>query len=256
MPVRQYVLSLVICAFSTQLFSKTCNSLKVSGSDQWHPIAYQEDGTAKGIGYDVSRLIASELALPIHIDTSLSWAQATKKLRAGKIDIMAGVYWTQERVRDFYLSEAFTKDTLNIYVNKGQEFPYSRLKDLIGKKTDILKGSSNGEAFDNFARIYLDKSSFNSVNSFKDLFIKLNDNDIDYAILDPFTTKKILKELNLEDSVVSLEQPLEVNPVHLMVSKKSPCAKYISQINNIITNFEMNGRLKKLHNKYLNFLKQ
>jgi polar amino acid transport system substrate-binding protein len=246
----QWLISLFTLCLCSELFAKACNSLKVSGSDQWHPIAYLEDNKPKGIAYDLSRLIADRMAIPIKIDANLSWAKAIKKLEEGKLDIIAGVYWTDDRVNHFFLSEAFTKDTLNLYVKKGQEFNFSKISDLIGKTTDILKGSSNGEDFDNFIRNHKGDTRFNYVDSFKQMFLRLYRGQIDYAILDPYTSKKIMKELNLEEEFTQLEQPLVTNPVHLMLSKKSACAKHIAQINNAITDAELDGTLKKLHNKY------
>ncbi len=248
----RWLLAFIALFISSESLAKTCKSLNISGSDQWYPIAYQADNKAQGIAYDVSRLIAKKLAIPAYIDASQPWARAIKKLEVGKLDMMAGVYWTQDRVNSFLLSEAFTRDTLNIYVKKGQEFSFSQLSDLIGKKTDILRGSSNGEDFDDFVRAQQGDTHFNYVDSFKQMFLRLYRGRTDYVILDPYTSSQVMKALNLEEEFTQLAHPLTVNPVHLMLSKTSPCSKYITQINNIITAAELDGTLEKLHDKYFN----
>lgn len=249
---NQWLVSLFTLCLSSELFAKTCNSLRLSGSDQWHPIAYLEDDKAMGIAYDLSRLIAHKMAIPAKIDANQPWARSIKKLEEGRLDIIAGVYWTDERVNKFLLSEAFTEDKLNLYVKKGQKFNFSKTSDLIGKSTDILRGSSNGEDFDNFIRNHKDDTHFNYVDSFKQMFLRLYRGRIDYAILDPYTSLKVMKDLNLEGEFTQLEQPLVINPVHFMLSKKSPCAKHIAEINRIITDAELDGSLKKLHDKFFN----
>jgi polar amino acid transport system substrate-binding protein len=248
---------LIIFSFSHTLYAQTCDTLRVAGSNKWLPIAFtpyldekSDSHQAKGIAYDLSRYIAKQLNLPIDINTNIPWAKAMRDLEQGDIDFIAGVYSTQERKAQFLMTPAFSQDTLNLYVKKGYEFSFQRLDDLIDKKVDIRRRSSNGQAFDAFAKKHLKPELINIVDTYEQLFLRLERGRTDYVILDTYTGNQILKKLGLEKKISMLEQPLVTNPIHLMMSKRSPCANHFNKIVNIIQQAQQNGKLKNIHQAY------
>lgn len=257
---------LIIISFSSTLFAQTCDTLHVSGSNKWLPVAFtlneknsdknteknshNDHKQAKGIAYDLSRHIAKQLNLPIKIDTDIPWARGIRDLEQGDIDFIAGVYWTQERDNKFLMTPAFSQDTLNLYVRKGHEFPFQNLEDLKGKKVDIRRSSSNGQAFDAFAAKHLKPNLINTVDTYEQLFLRLDRGRTDYVILDTYSGNQLLKKLALENKIVRLKQPLVTNPIHLMMSKLSPCAKHFKMIVEIIQQAQKNDTLKAIHQTY------
>ncbi len=223
---------LIMFCIIGNLNAQTCSVLKVSGSNQWKPIAFADETKkrALGVSYDVVRLLGAKLNIPVEINVKLPWARALLMLDDGELDVLAGVYWTQERAKKYHYTHSFAKDSINIFVMKGKEFPYEKFDDLIGKKADQVRESSNGAAFDAFAKKHL---RLNQINTFKQQFQRLAVGRTDYVIVDRYTAASILRELKLTTKIVMLPNPLVVNNVHFIFLKKSPCAILIPKIDTI-----------------------
>ena len=248
MPLYHTLIFLTLCSFSHTIWAQSCDKLRVAGSNKWVPIAYSEN--ARGIAYDLSRYIAEQLDLPIEINSKTSWARNMRNLESGDIDFIAGVYSTEERKTKFLMTQAFSQDTLNLYVKKGDEFPFQTLEDLIDKRVDVRRSSSNGQAFDEFAKSQLSPQLLNTVDTYEQLFLRLDRGRTDYVILDTYTSNQVLKKLNLQDEIVTLKQPLVTNPIHFVISKRSPCAKHFNSIDGIIHKAKENGKLDAIHQVY------
>ncbi len=227
-----------------------CKTLTVSGSNQWHPIAYSnEDNTlALGIAYDVTQELAKALNLPISFDVKMPWARAMKMLDEGEIDMMAGVYLTKQRTDKYLFTLPVTNDTLNVFVKRGNEFNYQKFKDLAGKRIDLIRGTSLGNEFDSYMQGHL---VISEMNTFSQQMARLNVGRSDIVVLDPFTAASVLKELKLSKDIVMLKKPVVVNPVHLIFSKKSPCVKHLDAMNKLIEKMQENGRLSEIRGNYL-----
>ena len=241
---------LVLLSSLSYANANDCQKLTVSGSNQWRPIAYSnEDKTqALGIAYDVTQELAKALNLPVILDVKMPWARAMKMLDDGEIDMMAGVYWTQQRKDKYLFTLPVTNDTLNIFVKRGNEFNYQEFEDLAGKRLDLIRGTSLGNEFDNYI---VDHLEISEVNTFKQQMARLNIGRSDIVVVDPFTAASVLKELKLKSEIVMLATPIAVNPVHLIFSKKSPCITHLNMMNRIIKKLQKSGRLKAIRDKYL-----
>lgn len=262
---RTFIIPL-LCCFSPILLAQSCDTLQVAGSSRWVPIAFTQAASttnsaststneekapkAKGIAYDLSRYIAKQLNLPIKIDDKTPWARSMRNLELGEIDMIAGAYFTEERNATFLMSQAFSQDTLSLYVKKGLAFPFHSLEDLIDKRVDVRRGSSNGQIFDEFARNRLNPLLLNTVDSYEQLFLRLDRFRTDYVILDTYTGNQVLKKLGLQGKIIPLDNPLVTNPIHLVIAKNSPCSKHFEAINEIIFKARENGVLEAIHQKY------
>lgn len=266
MPYNRILIAPLLCCFSSLLLAQTCDSLQVAGSGRWVPIAFSqtqnttenginaaskdESPKASGIAYDLSRYIAQQLNLPIKIDVKTPWARSMRNLELGEIDMIAGAYFTEERNANFLMSQAFSQDTLSLYVKKGLAFPFHSLEDLIDKRVDVRRGSSNGQVFDEFARNRLNPLLLNTVDTYEQLFLRLDRFRTDYVILDTYTGNQVLKKLGLQGKIIPLDKPLVTNPIHYLISKRSPCSRHFEAIKKIINKAQENGVLEAIHQKY------
>jgi len=258
MQLYQALIFITLYSFSHTILAQSCNTLKVAGSNRWVPIAFthtlikdsRTNEQAQGIAYDLSRYIAKQLNLPIEINVKIPWARAMRNLELGDLDFIAGAYSTEERKTKFLMTQAFSQDTLSIYVKKGYEFPFQNLDDLIDKRVDIRRSSSNGQAFDEFARNRLKPHLLNTVDTYEQLFLRLERDRTDYAILDTYTGNQVLKKLGLQNKIVTLKHPLVTNAIHLVMSKLSPCVNYFKAIDEIILKAKENGKLDAIHQVY------
>ncbi len=90
------ILKLFVCwlilsvCFVGGLSAQECTVLRVSGGQEWRPIAYIDQNTQKpaGIGYDFARFIGKQLKIPVTIDVSLPWKRVQYYCETGQIRVV------------------------------------------------------------------------------------------------------------------------------------------------------------------------
>ncbi|MEH6345332.1 MAG: transporter substrate-binding domain-containing protein [Bermanella sp.] len=247
--LKHCVLGLFLWPVSFAVLAQDCTEIKVSGSNSWKPISFVNESKTEfsGVAFDVLLLLSQKLAIQVTPLIGLPWARAIIMMESGELDVMAGIYKTPERSKTFYFTQAFLAENLNIYVLRNKGFHYEEFKDLIGKRTDMIIGSSNGKQFDAFAKKHL---SLHLVSTREQQFQRLVRERSDYVILDQYTANWKLKKLGLVKQIVALETPLIKNPIYFAFSKKSPCASLLPQINVILNTMERDGSLSDIYETY------
>jgi len=121
--------------------------LKIFGDESYSQVIYRDaQGRPSGVLTDILRYY--EKASGQQFDIQLSpWKLAYASAAAGRGGVI-GVSKTTERMRIFDYSEPIYFDDIAIVVLKGQEFPFSGLDDLKGKKVGVQLGASFGERVD------------------------------------------------------------------------------------------------------------
>ncbi len=247
---KNVLTGLFLLQLAVVVSAQDCTEIKVSGSNSWKPISFINERKAQfnGVAFDVLTLLSKKLTIELTPLVDLPWARAMIMMESGELDVMAGIYKTPERSKKFHFSQAFSAESLNIYVLKNKGFHYEEFKDLIGKRGDMIIGSSNGKQFDAFANKHLD---LHPVSTREQQFHRLERERTDYVILDQYTANWKLKKLGLTKKIVALENPLIKNSIYFALSKQSSCAKLLPQINVILNAMEIDGRLNEIYEKYL-----
>src|SRR5262245_28142540 len=95
--------------------------------------------------------VAKNLKVPLESKYLGSWADAQAAARAGKADMIFGIYYNDERATYLdYVRPAFMYDEVVVFVTKDKPFAYKDENDLIGKKGASNNGESYGNDFDAF----------------------------------------------------------------------------------------------------------
>mgnify|MGYP002700110688 CR=1 FL=1 len=248
--IKHILIGLFLWQLSAGALTKECAEIRVSGSNSWKPISFINERKTqfKGVAFDVLLLLSKKLAIEVTPLLDLPWARAMIMMESGELDVMAGIYKTSERSKKFYFTQAFLAESLNIYVLKGKGFEYKKFKDLVGKRGDMIIGSSNGKQFDAFASKHLD---LHPVLTREQQFQRLVRERTDYVILDRYTANWKLKKLGFTKQIQALENPLIKNSIYFAFSKQSPCANLLPQINSILKAMENDGSLNEIYEKYL-----
>jgi len=241
---------LFLLQLTVAVSAQDCTEIKVSGSNSWKPISFVNESKSQfqGVAFDVLTLVSQKLSIRLTPVVDLPWARAMIMMESGELDIMAGIYKTPVRLENFYFTQAFLTESLNIYVLKDKGFHYQEFNDLVGKRADMIIGSSNGKLFDAFAKKNLD---LHPVSTREQQFQRLVRERTDYVILDGYTASWVLKKLSLSQDIVPLPDPLIENSIYFALAKKSACANLLPEINLILKNMEQDGRLNEIYEKYL-----
>lgn len=207
-----------------------CTHPKIGGSSDWYPFAYfdRQQNQVKGAAYKFAAQLAKHMKWqPIYPDRYTPWSRSVKQLKSGELDIIVGIYNTQQRRAFMAFSKPYIHITTNIYVKKGNTFKFEKIDDLVGKLGGKVLGGAAGGGIDDHPLIL----RFIEVHTREQLFNMLIRERIDYIPFTDMEAEPLIKSLGLRDKIDKLPTPLAKTPVTIAVSKKSDCLEYLPQIN-------------------------
>ena len=115
-------------------------ALTVGADNVWRPFEFfDERGEFKGVHADYNRLVAKKLGLTLAPEFGENWQQTQQLFKAGKLDMLAGLQPTPERLKNMLFTSPFLTRTYMIMVHEDTRYVNS-LKDLRGKKVAVGAG--------------------------------------------------------------------------------------------------------------------
>ncbi|WP_245957114.1 substrate-binding periplasmic protein [Aestuariispira insulae] len=229
-----------------------CRELRVNGTNDWFPVMIREENTnnLSGILPDLAVEIGSQLDIQIIPQPQVSWKSLFLQMEQGELDVIMGVYWTQDRANRFLYSKPVLQDEVAIFVRKGREFPLQRLEDLVGRVGLRPQGGSYGESFDSFAKENL---LFKHVPSRdRNKIMRMLASDVaDYAVLGRFDGLEDIQSSGYQGEIVDLPWAVTSNGVHFLFSGHTECAGLVEDFNKEIGRMMKDGTIAKLEQKYI-----
>jgi polar amino acid transport system substrate-binding protein len=146
------------------------------------------------------------------------WARALETVKAGKADGLYGAWYSAERTRWFVYSHQLLSNEIVLYKHKGTApETFTSYSDLQPYKIGIVRGYRNPPAFD-AAHLRTDVADTDATN-----LKKLAAKRIDLILIDRGTATHLLQhELpEYREHLEAVEPPVEVVPMHLIISKKA-----------------------------------
>ncbi len=214
----------------------------VSGNPDSPPVSWDKNGKLMGVGPELATKILSELKVPFSINVEGSWQQVQDKTGDGAVDMIVAAYDNKMRRTYMDYSIPFMESPVVIVVKKGNKFPLSSWKPLIGKKGVAHSGESFGEKFDAFIKTDLDVSYL----PYERAFQMLAEDTADYLIIDLYPAIIYSKLLRAEGKVEFIDTPVSIQHFHMTISKKSPYIKLLPEINKKIAQLNEQKYIKKL----------
>lgn len=214
----------------------------VSGNSDSPPISWEKRDNLLGVGPELAKKILTELKVPFTLTNAGNWQQVQDKAKNGTVDMIVAAYDNTERRTYMDYSIPYLDSPVVIVVRKGNQFPFSSWKSLVGKKGVAHKGESFGEKFDAFIKSDLDVSFL----PYERAFQMLAENTADYLVIDLYPAIIYSKLLNAEDKIEFLKKPVSVQHYHITISKKSPYLKLLPEINKKLSKLTQQKYIKKL----------
>jgi polar amino acid transport system substrate-binding protein len=244
------VLTILLClvalaSLSCQSSTKTepLKELIVSGHPAWPPIMYQKNNNIVGAGPQLAAMIFNDLGIKAVYKYEGPWDQVQKKAKSGAVDVLVAAYKTPERETYMNYSVPYTVDPVVLVVKKGKVFHYDKWDDLVGKKGVVMTGDSYGVDFDKFI---VDKLTVAKVGTPEDAFALLEKEDADYFVYALYSAEGYIHEKNLSDKVEIVAKYVAEEKFYLTISKKSPFAGRLPEINKLLKKYEADGTVKRL----------
>lgn len=223
--IFSFSLLLLALPVTAKVGQMTCDRLTATGNSEYPPYLWRKDKESEEL-LGANRLIMDEISrrigVPIDLKHTGPWARAQREVKTGRIDLMAGAFFTIPRVKWMdYVHPAFLDTTSTVWIKKGSHFKYQDKLDLIGKRGLTVINNSFGEQFDRFAKSQL---SINTVAGLEQAFQVLNrDGRVDYVLYEKHPGMAYAQLLGMDNKVEPLYPPISSEGLFLTVSHKSPC---------------------------------
>lgn len=211
-------------ASSAKKVGAVCSSLTATGNLEYPPFLWRAaDNSDRLLG--ANRLIIDELSRRINIPITLEdvgpWSKALSSVKGGKVDIMAGAFYTNRRAGYMdYFYPVMLHTTSVVWQRKDKAFPFQSKEDLQGKWGVTVMSNSFGQAFDNFSQ---QKLNILSVASVSTAFRMLMADNVDYVLYEKNPGIAYASMLGFEGKIKAMQPFVSSEGLYLTLSKASPC---------------------------------
>jgi len=221
-----------------------CTKLTATGNSEYPPFLWRENLTNDrllGANRIIFDEIARRLGVPIDLKHVGSWSRAQAELKYGRIDLMAGAFYTVPRIQYMdYVYPAFLDTTSVVWTKKGAELKYSVREDLIPLRGVTVINNSFGQEFDEFAKASL---NLYTVPSLEKAFQMVAFGRSDYALYEKSPGQAYAEILKMADQLDVLEPAISSEGLYLTISHRSKCntGTLRGQLAKIIQEMEAEG---------------
>ncbi len=224
------------------------------GWELWYPYQYHNK-KLQLVGLDIEsfQAIMDQAKLDYNL-AEIPWKTHLHYLKVGKVDMAMGASWTQERASYAYFSKPYRKETVKLYVKKGQakQIQLSQLADLAGSSymLGVESGYYYGDSYQQLIQLPEFRSNISEVIDLEQNVKLLMDGHLDGFLVDPNTMQSFIKKYRFEG--VFEQHPLEIYSadVSIMLSKKTTDLALLEKINQAIKVLTDSGRLQKIKDNW------
>lgn len=203
--------------------TKTCDSLTATGNPEYPPFLwkYSDSNDLHGAISLLMAQLSKKIEIPIQVTYVGPWSRSQQEVRSGRVDLMAGAFYTSERSEYMdYFSPAmmFTKSV--VWQSEYAKFDYQSWGDLEGRWGATLINNSFGQDFDDFAKKNL---NLLTVASLEQAFSMLDAGRADYVLYEVSPGLAYIQRMGLENRIVAVEPSISSEGLFLTMSRQSPC---------------------------------
>ncbi len=203
--------------------TESCKQLTASGNPQYPPYLWrdpEDENRLIGANADLMQLLAREIGIPIEVRYIGPWGRVQEETRAGRIDLIAGAFFTLPRTEYMdYFHPAFRETRSVVWTRDNLRLNYRRWADLGSLQGVTVINNSFGEDFDRYARENLKMST---VASLEQAIQMLQKGRADYLVYEDSPGAAFLAKMNITD-LKSLSPAVANENLHLTLSHKSAC---------------------------------
>jgi len=207
--------------------------------------AKDKNGEMIGLEVDLAEGLAHALGLELEI-VQMPFGRLLGALKRGKVDmVMSGVDITAERTKDFLFVGPYLLSGKSLLTSSDALAEAETVEDINRSNVKVVAlANSTSEAF---IKRYMPKAKYTPINDYEMGVKKVKSGEADAMIADmPACILAVLR--NPDAGLVTLTEPLSVEPMGIAVSAKDP--KFYNLIDNFIDAFEGTGILMELRRQW------
>lgn len=202
----------------------SCDKLVATGNPEYPPYLWRDPNRARaliGANELILKAISERLGIPIDVVYTGPWSRAQEEVRAGRIDLIAGAFFTKPRSEYMhYIEPAFLTTRSVVWKRAFVQLDYSEWVDLQAYEGATVINNSFGQEFDSYARSNL---TIETVASLEQAFRMLAQGRVDYVLYEEFPGQAYSDRLNLTYVIETANPPISQEGLFLTVSHRSDC---------------------------------
>jgi polar amino acid transport system substrate-binding protein len=227
-----FILSIILLA-GAPLFSYAdkntsnlpeCTKLSATGNPEYPPYLFKDSHNPKtliGANTEILKEVGKALNIEIEVIYSGPWSRAQQEVREGRIDLLAGAFFTVPRAQYMdYIYPPFLTTKSVVWVDKDRPIKYAKKEDLIGLKGITVINNSFGQEFDTFAKAQL---SISTVPSLKQAFRMMKLGRVDYLLYEESPATAYAASLRIEGQTDIIGPEISSEGLYLTLSHQSKC---------------------------------
>ncbi|MBN1990454.1 MAG: transporter substrate-binding domain-containing protein [Bacteroidales bacterium] len=212
----------------------------VQADSMFYPYEFANaKGEPEGFNIDIIREIARVMGLNIYIELK-TWSEVIKNVESGKVDILAGLFYSNERAKYVDFTQPHSIVSYSFFVRDNEKnFSYDNLggKEIIVQKGDISEEIVKG--FSNIKVVYAPSQA--------DALRLLSSGKHDAAVLSKLSALRYADEFRL-NNIVPFGSPLETRRYCFAVSKNLP--GLADRLNEGLAIIKATGEYDAIYNKW------
>lgn len=216
--------------------------LLISAHSEYPPVMWKKGETIVGTSSLLAKTIFAELGIPCKVVYAGPWKRVQHAAENGRIDLISGIYYNDERNRYLLYTKPYMNDPTAIIVAAGKVFPCFDREALVGKRGVAPFGDSFGEEFDCFIK---DRLQVIRPYSVKLCFQVLLAGQADYLLFGYNSALIGAKTLGHLDQIEVVNQGIDTTKMYMAFSRKSEYCYLLPQVNRIIERLCNDGTIAK-----------
>ncbi len=200
-----------------------CTRLVASGNPQYPPYLWRnaaDEDELVGANAELMQWLSREINLPIEVRYVGPWSRVQEEARAGRIDLIAGAFFTLPRTEYMdYVYPPFRETRSVVLVREAKPFRYAKWADLQGRNGLTVVNNSFGEEFDRFMK---DKLQMTKVASLEQALKMLELGRGDFLLYEDSPAEAYVASLGVK-GIKALTPPVAQERLYVTLSHRSAC---------------------------------
>ncbi|MGE8190724.1 substrate-binding periplasmic protein [Pseudomonas sp. NPDC086278] len=235
----------VFCLLVALLANSAMAAEKIRYCDYpvYPPISWSDGKQVRGLAPGVVKKLFAELGDDVEIVELDNWNRCVRDAAEGRVDVVL-MYRTAEREQSMVFSSVpVLREEVAVFVNRQHPVNIERLEDLANYHGGLLFGESYGVTFDRFVA---EHQNVEMVSDSRQNFGKLIRGRIDFIVSERRTGQMRVETLPDAQDIVALPQAFGVDYLRVAVSRRSPLARRMPDIDAQLQRMVDSGEVDRL----------
>ncbi|MCJ1886314.1 transporter substrate-binding domain-containing protein [Pseudomonas sp. LA21] len=195
------------------------------------PISWSDGHDVRGLAPQTVRSVLGELGYEVQTVVLGNWKRCLLDAAEGRVDLVLA-YQTPQRDDGLLFSRVpVLREEVAIFYNRRRPVRFDQLGDLANYRGGLLFGESYGPEFDRFV---VERGNVEWVSDSRQNFGKLIRQRIDFIAHERRTGTLFVEQLAGGEDIVALPRPLTVDYLRIAVSRHSPLAARMDEIDAVL----------------------